>query len=86
MRKILQIKETKKAIVLSVVVETPRRSGAKEIARFANSGMGWAALGASGRWLIQNMMLDEVTYVGSIDTYHILVGVGVIDPKVAIAA
>lgn len=80
MQKILTVKELKNDIVLRVTVTTAKGSATKEIARFARSGMGWCALGAAGRYLLQHMMLDETRYEGSRETYDRLVALGVIEP------
>ena len=78
MKKTLIVKETKTAILFKVRVDTRNGSAAKEIARFAKSGMGYCALGASGRYLTQHMMLDAIEYSGSPDLYDRLVGLGII--------
>jgi len=80
MHKTLTVKELKNTIALRVTVTTQRGSATKEVARFANSGMGWVALGAAGRYLTTTMHLDEIAFDGSRDTYERLVGLGVIDP------
>jgi hypothetical protein len=80
MKKTLIIKELSAAIVMRVEATTARGTASKEIARFAKSGMGWCALGASGRYLLQHMMLDETRYEGSRETYDRLVALGVIEP------
>ena len=79
MLKTLTIKELKNDIVMRVTVTTNRGSSTKEVARFANSGMGWCALGASGRYLLQYMNFDNVEFDGSKDTYDRLVGIGIIE-------
>ena len=86
MHKTLTIKEMKNDIVMRVTVETKKGSATNEIARFANTGMGWCALGASGRYLLQHMMFDHVAYEGSRDTYDRLVSIGVIEIMTAEAA
>lgn len=86
MEKTLTVKELKNDIVMRVTVTTARGSSTKEIARFANSGMGWCALGASGRYLLQYMSFDHVAFDGSRETYDRLVSIGIIealDAKVA---
>lgn len=80
MHKTLTVKELKNALVFRLTVTTQRGSATKEVARFANSGMGWVALGAAGRYLGTTMHLDEIAFDGSRDTYERLVGLGVIDP------
>lgn len=80
MHKTLTVKELKNAFVFRVTVTTQRGSATKEVARFANSGMGWAALGAAGRYLGATMHLDEFVFDGSRDTFERLVALGVIDP------
>jgi hypothetical protein len=86
MQKTLTIKELKSDIVMRVTVTTNRGSSTKEIARFANSGMGWCALGASGRYLLQYMNFDHVQFDGSRETYDRLVSIGVIEVMTAEAA
>jgi len=80
MHKTLTVKELKNALVFRLTVTTRSGTATKEIARFANSGMGWVALGAAGRYLGATMYLDEIAFDGSRDTYERLVGLGVIDP------
>lgn len=79
MEKTLIIKENKKHIALKVTVVTTRGVSTTEIARFSNSGMGFCALGSSGRYLLQHMNFDHVMYEGSQDTYDRLVALGVIE-------
>jgi hypothetical protein len=83
MIKTLIVKETGKNIILKVEIARPgnKTVGSKDIARFAKSGMGYCALGAAGRLLCQSMGLDHIEYHGTLDTYRMLVGLGVLDPK-----
>jgi len=79
MNKTLTVKELKDDIVLRVTVTTANGSKTKEIARFVNTGMGWCALGASGRYLMQHMGFDHIAFDGSRETYDRLVSLGVIE-------
>lgn len=79
MQKNLIIKETKTAIIMSAEVITSNGKSKKEIARFANSGMGWVALGAAGRQITKHAMLDSLTFIGKPETYAQLVALGVIE-------
>lgn len=79
MKRTLIVKENKRSIVLRVRVTTARGEATKEIARFATSGMGWCALGASGRYLLQHASFDEVVFDGHRDTLDRLVSIGIIE-------
>ena len=84
LNKILIVKELKAAVVIKIRLETSRGIAYNEIARFRKSGMGYVALGAAGRALINGVgFLDEIRYDGSKDVYDRLVALEVIDPKVA---
>lgn len=86
-RKTLIITELKNDIVMRVQVSTSRgQHKAIEVARFAKVGMGYVALGAAGRAIINGAMPDDVQFNGQRDTYDMLVGLGVIEPVAQPAA
>lgn len=81
MIKTLRVTETKRHLLFQVLVTRATRETIREVARFSHSGMGWVALGASGRYLIEHMMLDHIEFCGTRETYQKLVDLGVIQPR-----
>ena len=79
--KTLRVIETKRHLLFQVQVTYRDRESIKEVARFANSGMGWVSLGAAGRYLINHAMLDHIEFSGTRATYQKLVDLGVIQPQ-----
>ena len=81
LHKTLIVKELTAEIVLKVRVDSGRGIATREIARFQKCGMGYVALGAAGRTILQGVgYVDEVRFDGHVDTYKLLVSLGVIDP------
>ena len=78
MIKTLIIKETKDHILFKLSVVTQRGTAVTEVARFRNSGMGWCLMGASGRYMLQHFMLDNIEFCGKEETYKRLVDLGII--------
>ena len=75
-------KEMKHDFVIFVETRNRRGSAKREVARFPkDSGIGLAALGAAGRYIIGMVMADNVLYHGSPEGYRQLVGLGVIEEK-----
>ena len=86
MHKALIVKELSAEIVLRVRVDTGRGVATREIARFQKCGMGYVALGAAGRVILQGVgYVDEIRFDGHADTYKLLVTLGVIEEKLVAA-
>ena len=79
MHKTLTIRETQTEIVLRIRIETSRGKATREIARFSKCGMGYVALGAAGRAIINGVgSVDAIMFDGHRDTHDMLVDLGVI--------
>lgn len=86
MHKTLTVRETQTEIVLRIRIKTRGHQRTDEIARFQKCGMGYVALGAAGRAIINGVgYVDEITFDGHRSTYDMLVNLGVIEPKQAAA-
>ena len=86
MHKTLTIRETQTEIVLRIRIETSRYKRTDEIARFSKCGIGYVALGAAGRAIINGVgYVDEITFNGHRSTHDMLVKIGVIEPLAAAA-
>lgn len=84
--RILNIRENQAEIVLSVKLAMDSKTRTNEIARFSKCGMGYVALGAAGRAIVEGVgFVDEISFHGHADTYKMLVGLGVIIPMSAAA-
>ena len=80
MKKTLIIKELKNNVVFRVRVEAVGKTGTREIARFAKSGMGYVALGGAGRLIMSGLgYVDEVQFEGEQGTYKLLLSLGVME-------
>ena len=79
MHKTLTIRETQNEIVLRIRTETNRHKRTDEIARFSKCGVGYVALGAAGRAIINGVgYVDEISFYGHRSTYDMLVKIGVL--------
>lgn len=79
--RILTIRETQAEIILSVRIVMSGKSRTNQIARFSKCGMGYVALGAAGRAIVEGVgFVDEISFHGHADTYQMLVSLGIIEP------